>query len=672
MYVKSVIIFFELLFFTLLVNAQTPCTTLGQNPSTAFPVCGTSSFSQKTVPYCGGNLVPGPCGAYDGLTDTNPFWYKFTCFTAGTLGFVITPIDLNDDYDWQLFDVTGHTNLNDIYTDASLFVACNWSGNTGLTGASAAGTSLQNCAGITYPTFSAMPILKLNHNYLLLVSHFAVFTQDQKGYTLSFGGGTASIKDPIPPNLQSVTASCNALSLSIKLNKEMKCSSLAADGTDFTISPTSASITSATAISCNTGFDMESIELTLSKPLPVGNYNIIMQTGTDGNTLLDNCGAAVPVGNFLPVTILPLMPTPMDSLTAVKCAPQTLQLVFKKNIQCNSIAPDGSDFIVTGPSPIKVISAAGNCVNGLSNIINVTLASPIVTGGNYKIVLQKGDDGNTILDECAQQTPAGSALNFSVKPTVSANFTYQLLEGCAIDTLELFNAGNNVNQWAWQLDYNGQSNLPNPVTIFTTFGTKQISLIVTNGFCSDTSTQTITLNNQLKAAFVTNDTLCPEDTAMFIDQSIGNIISYQWNFGDGSTSLSQTPAPQHFPTLLQQKIYPVKLIIENNIGCFDTAVQNITVLLTCYIAVPTAFTPNGDGLNDYLYPLNALKADNLEFKVYNRVGQLIFSTTNWTIKWDGTFKGQPQDSGVFVWTLSYTNRETGKHVFQKGSTMLIR
>lgn len=117
------------------------CTTLGQNPSTAFPVCGTATFTQDTVPYCGGKRIPGPC-SIDDVVDTNPFWYKFTCYAAGTLGFTITPNDPDDDYDWQIFDITGFDE-NEIYTNTALFVACNWSGNPGLTGASSLGRSLQ-------------------------------------------------------------------------------------------------------------------------------------------------------------------------------------------------------------------------------------------------------------------------------------------------------------------------------------------------------------------------------------------------------------------------------------------------------------------------------------------------------------------------------------------------
>ncbi|MDP4285960.1 MAG: gliding motility-associated C-terminal domain-containing protein [Bacteroidota bacterium] len=667
--VKAGFIFTFLLLITLLGNAQT-CTTLGQNPSSAFPVCGTNTFSQSTVPYCGGAPIPGPCST-DPLTDTNPFWYKFTCFSAGTLGFLITPDDLADDYDWQLFDITGK-NPNDIYTDPSLFVACNWSGNTGLTGASASGTSLQNCAGPAYPTFSAMPTLKLDHNYLLLVSHFTVFTPSQKGYTLSFGGGTASITDPKLPDLQSATSSCDASKIYIKLNKKMRCSTLDPDGSDFVISSPLTNIISAIGSSCSNGFDMDSLILTLSNPLPPGNYTVTIKNGTDSNTIMDNCDRNIPPGNSLPLTIPVLMPTPMDSMVPVKCSPRSLQLVFKKNMLCNSIAPDGSDFMVTGPSPVSVINAGGNCVNGVTGIINVTLGSPIVKGGTYKIILKQGSDGNTILDECSQPTPAGSSINFMVTDTVSADFTYQLLAGCQTDTLQLFHNGNNgVNQWAWTLDYNGNSVVQNPVTYFSTFGQKQIILRVSNGVCSDTLSKIINLGNKLKADFETNNILCPEDSAEFINKSTGNVVSYYWNFDNGNTSFVEAPSPQKFPLLTFEKTYSIRLIVGNS-GCADTSFQNIKVLKSCYIAVPTAFTPNGDGLNDFLYPLNAYKADNLEFKVYNRLGQLVFSSKEWTRKWDGTIKGEPQDSGIYVWTLQYTNRDTGKHIFMKGSTVLIR
>jgi gliding motility-associated-like protein len=98
----------------------------------------------------------------------------------------------------------------------------------------------------------------------------------------------------------------------------------------------------------------------------------------------------------------------------------------------------------------------------------------------------------------------------------------------------------------------------------------------------------------------------------------------------------------------------------------------LKVINNCFIAVPTAFTPNGDGMNDYLYPLNAYKARDLDFKVFNRYGQLVFETKDWTHKWDGTFHGVPQPMGSYVWELSYIDTDTGKKVFKKGATLLIR
>ncbi len=114
------------------------------------------------------------------------------------------------------------------------------------------------------------------------------------------------------------------------------------------------------------------------------------------------------------------------------------------------------------------------------------------------------------------------------------------------------------------------------------------------------------------------------------------------------------------------------LVVQNDINCFDTAQVKIKVLYNCYIAVPTAFTHNGDGLNDYLYPLNAYKADNLEFKIFNRYGQMVFETKNWMHKWNGKINGTPQASGVYVWFLRYTEHDTGKAIFLKGTSVLIR
>jgi gliding motility-associated-like protein len=160
--------------------------------------------------------------------------------------------------------------------------------------------------------------------------------------------------------------------------------------------------------------------------------------------------------------------------------------------------------------------------------------------------------------------------------------------------------------------------------------------------------------------------------AYFRDTSAGKIIRWNWIFGNGRTSDQQFPPAQVYPIPEKERTVPVQLIVESDKMCLDTAIKFIKIVNNCYIAVPTAFTPNHDGRNDYLYPLNAFKATNLEFRVFNKYGQQLFETKDWTHKWDGTFNGNEQPSGVYVWMLQYTSIETGKKIFQKGTTVLIR
>ncbi len=651
------------------------CNTIGQTPSSAFPVCGVDTFVQTKVPICSGNTIPVPGCESDGVsyTDKNPYWYKFTCFTSGTLGFLITPNDMGDDYDWELFDITGR-NPNDVYTDKTLVVIGNWAGTYGLTGASSAGVASMQCASDPLAkanAFSLKPSIIQGHTYLLMVSHY---TDSQIGYRLSFGGGTASITDPLDPNFSLATTSCDGTQIRLKLNKKIKCSSLAGNGTDFTIAGSSVTVTSATGFGCSSGFDMDSVTLLLSQPLAPGSYNLLAAKGSDSTTLLDNCNQAIPVGTSIPFIVFGRQPTPFDSLVPVKCAPTQLQLQFKKNINCNSIAPNGSDFSISGPYPVSIASASGNCTNGVTSIININLVSAVVRQGTYTITLNQGTDGTTIVDECGEETVAGATLSFTVKDTVNADISYTLKEACEFDTIYYSNPiANGITSWSWTFDNTLTRSINDPVIVYSTFGAKTASLVVSNGFCADTALANIYLNkDSLIANFSGPSVYCPNDLAIFRDTSIGDIFLWNWEFGNGNTSSFQFPPPQVYPSADKDRLFPVRLIVTSNKACTDTLLKFIKVVNNCYIAVPTAFTPNKDGRNDYLYPLNAYKATNLQFSVFNKWGQRLFTTKDWTRKWDGTFNGNEQATGTYVWFLQYTDTDTGKTIFQKGTTVLIR
>lgn len=669
---KTVPLIFICIVFLSSVNAQT-CTNLGQNPGTAFPVCGTSTFTQQTVPACGGRSIPVPGCENDNAAygDINPFWYKFTCFAAGTLGLTITPLTASDDYDWQLFDITGR-DADDVYTDRSLYVASNWSAHPGTTGTATNAGSFTNCAGFDYPNTSKMPALIEGHQYLLLVSHFTI--TNQSGYKLSFEGGTASITDPKIPHLRDARAYCDGKNIIVTLNKKMRCNTLAADGSDFSVSAGGATVTGAAATACLTGFDMDSLTITLNDPLPAGDYSLSIKKGSDDNTLLDNCDRGIEEGESIPFSVLPVQPTPMDSLTTPGCAPNLLQLVFKKPIRCNSIAADGSDFIIDGSPAIAIASASGECNdNDMSSMIYVTLTTPVVHSGTYTITLKKGNDGNTIIDECGEQTPEGAVLHFTTKDTVSAAFDYSVLYGCSTDTISFWhNGANQANAWNWKFDDNTSGAGQYFKKIYPVFGQKTATLIVSNGVCHDTASAAIMLDNELKAAFEAPEFLCPRDSAIYRDESTGNILHWNWSFGNGSNSILKSPPAQSYSAPLTDQEYNIRLIVTNNHGCTDTAVKKVKLVSSCYIDIPSAFTPNGDNLNDYLYPLNTYKADNIIFRVYNLYGQKVFEATDRLKKWDGTLNGEMQGSGTYVWTLEYIHTDTGRAFHLKGTTTLIR
>jgi gliding motility-associated-like protein len=652
------------------------CTTLGQTPSTAFPVCGSTTFHQETVPLCSSNnlYVPG-CSGVGGADyeNRNPFFYKFTCYVAGTLGFLITPAAVDEDYDWQLYDITGHIP-DDIFTVNSLVVTGNWAGTYGPTGASATGVAGIQCASVptdNAPTFTQMPTLIAGHEYLLMISHF---TNTQSGYDLSFGGGTGVITDPKIPAMQSVKPDCDGKSLTLKLNKKIRCNTLSANGSEFTISPAAASVISSVTYTCSSGFDFDSVTISLSAPLTNGNYQLVVNTGTDNNTLLDICGNSIPVNSTISFSYFKPQPIFADSIGKIRCAPDSLILYFPKKIACNSIAANGTDFQVTGPTPVTVASANGYCVNGKTDYVVIHLSAPIFTRGRYTLKLKAGDDGTIIIDECGQETPT-QTIDFVTADTVSADFTYTSLLGCLKNTLNFVHDGaHDVTSWNWTFNSITHATTPQYTIVWPASSTNTAELNVSNGVCSDTVLKNIVLNNEVRAAFTMPPVICPEDKMEMTNTSSGLIDSWRWTYDPVLISTNKDPAPFYFPPNNNQQIYfTIKLLVRNNaLNCTDSMSKTVTVLNNCYIAVPTAFTPNNDGLNDYFSPNNAIKADNLDFKVFNRWGQLVFHSTDWRSRWDGKLKGIQQQPDIFVWMLSFTHRDTGKQVFQKGTVMLIR
>ena len=106
-------------------------------------------------------------------------------------------------------------------------------------------------------------------------------------------------------------------------------------------------------------------------------------------------------------------------------------------------------------------------------------------------------------------------------------------------------------------------------------------------------------------------------------------------------------------------------------GC--AATDSVTVQSGCYLDIPNAFTPNGDGINDYFFPRTLLSKGLATFsmEIYNRWGQLIFATTNTEGRgWDGRFNNVMQPEGVYVFIINATFIDGEKEHHQGNVTLL--
>jgi len=416
---KKYLLFMVLVLFIITQDllAQ-PCSGPGRTPQTATVVCGTLVFSQPVVTSCTGPSLPA-AGCTDLLPSTNSIWYRFHCYQSGTLGFLLTPILTSDDYDWEVLDITGHAPQDALITN--LAISVNFSGISGPTGCTAAGLLDLRCAGGANGTqFNRMPAITVGHDYLLVVNNFSNTGQ---GYNLSFSGGTAVLSDNQLPTVTAVgPVGCNTSQIKVQFSEDILCSSVTPTGSEFVI-------TDGTNIFPFTGFSSQCsgglnaiTELTfnMQNPLPPGNYSLVVNTGTDGNTLLDVCLTELIPGTMYPITITAQPALAIAGITHAGCAPTKLKVALNKPVLCNSITPSGSEFTITPGNP-AIASVQSNCggSNTFTDTIEIQLQNPL-PHGNYQLVVNNGNDANTLLDTCTIPLPAGYSFPIAILQTTVA------------------------------------------------------------------------------------------------------------------------------------------------------------------------------------------------------------------------------------------------------------
>lgn len=163
------------------------------------------------------------------------------------------------------------------------------------------------------------------------------------------------------------------------------------------------------------------------------------------------------------------------------------------------------------------------------------------------------------------------------------------------------------------------------------------------------------------------DEPCLETGVAFHAADAGAGARYAWDFGDGMTASQQSPL-HVFPDTGH---YVIRLIVSKNC-CADTTMELVQVNFCAAnnYYVPTAFSPNDDGLND-LFQVYGSTITTLHLAVYDRWGERLFESNEVNNGWDGSFRGRKMDTGVFAYTLSlgFRNGETARLA---GSFLLVR
>ena len=164
----------------------------------------------------------------------------------------------------------------------------------------------------------------------------------------------------------------------------------------------------------------------------------------------------------------------------------------------------------------------------------------------------------------------------------------------------------------------------------------------------------------------------------FFENTTGQVSKYNWTFGDFATSALSNPVIE-FPQTPGE--YPVELIVTTISGCSDTINYTVTIGYDYTYYVPTAFSPNGDNINDFFMPKGVgIDQDNFELRIFNRWGRLIFESKKPDDPWDGKVRANGitgssvEEGGVYIWEIKIKAEEgkQAREISKRGQVTLVK
>lgn len=321
-------------------------------------------------------------------------------------------------------------------------------------------------------------------------------------------------------------------------------------------------------------------------------------------------------------------------------APQNIRGCLTKNLLLPASDPKALNILWNGP-------------NGYSS----TLDKSIVTNVSYAdtglyTLEQHFYFGCVSLDSFYLQVYPGT--------TISTQTTYSICEG---NTINLSASGNGTFDWE---PPTGLSNnhLANPVA--SPHDSIQYKVILTNSFgCKDSALVDINVFRNPAVIAGPDKTIIKGDTVMLNGSVKGTAIDYSWS-PNTFINNNKILTPKVFP----QQNTQYTLTAVSTVGC---GVASAGTMIKVYndIYIPTAFTPNSDGKNDYFKIIAADGYQLIKFQVYNRWGQVAYDAKDLTGGWDGTYKKLPQPGDVYIYFLELQTT-SGKKIIKTGHVILIR
>ena len=349
--------------------------------------------------------------------------------------------------------------------------------------------------------------------------------------------------------------------------------------------------------------------------------------------------------------------------------PASLNFDFSKIPPCTSMSYTFTN-LSTAPPGVPFSSTAFSWSfgdGGTEN--NVGISTPTqhayLAPGPYNVTL-------TLNDTAYCNFPLDTVKQLYVAQNVKAAFTTPPV-GCAPYTAVFNNTSIAGQQFYWDFGDGGTSTDISPVHVYANIGTYTITLIaVDSSTCNiaDTASFTITVQGKPTAAFTfTPLPPQPPNTPTIFTDASTSAVKYQWFFGDGTSETKSTP-----DTVIHQynktDTFEVCLVVTNLSGCTDTACQAVPAVINPLLDVPNAFTPGRFGQNAVIKVVG-FGIVHMDWRIYNRWGQLIFESNDPYVGWDGTYRGTVQPMDVYAYTLE-AQYSDGTHATKKGDITLIR